>query len=192
MKIIVASHNPGKIREFKQIFEPRGYEVVSVLEMGVSMDAVEETGETFAENAIIKARYIFEQTGLKAVADDSGLVIEAMPHDLGVRSARFMGEDTPYSEKHAEIFKRLENETNRNAYFHSAIAYVGPEIEEVFEGSVHGVIAHEVMGAEGFGYDPIFVPNGFEKSFGQMTKDEKNAISHRGVALEAFIEYLER
>ncbi|QIK70348.1 RdgB/HAM1 family non-canonical purine NTP pyrophosphatase [Erysipelothrix sp. HDW6C] len=191
MKILVASHNNGKINEFKELLEPRGYTVLSAKDMGISMDDVEETGTTFAENARIKAEFLYKQTGTTAIADDSGLTVVALPDILGIYSARFMGEDTPYIEKNKEILTRLEDKADRSAYFNCAIALVGDNVDEVFEGQIHGTVADRVMGFGGFGYDPIFVPNNYEQSFGQLSADEKNKISHRALATEAFIKYLE-
>ena len=191
MKIIVASNNQGKLKEFKSILEPLGYTVVTAKEQGISMDSVEETGATFVENSIIKAAFVHEQTGLPTIADDSGLTISALPDILGVYSARFMGEDTPYVDKNNEILKRLKDESQRDAYFTSAIVMIDEQGIHAFEGRIDGSIAEAIMGEGGFGYDPIFVPNGMTVSFGMLDADVKNKISHRALALQKFIDFME-
>lgn len=187
MKIRVASHNAGKLKEFKAILEPFGYEVILGFD---GIDDIEETGTTFEENAFIKAQAIHDASGDLVIADDSGLVIDALPDLLGVYSARFEPE-LSYLEKNKKLIQMLSNEENRSARFHSVIALVGNGIHESFAGQVEGTIANEIKGADGFGYDPIFVPVGYEKSFGEMDSEEKNKISHRAVALQKFIKYFE-
>lgn len=182
MKIAVASNNEGKLNEFKQILEPLGYEVLSAKMLGINMDVVEETGETFEENALIKARYLFEKTQINSIADDSGLVVESLPDILGVYSARFMGIETSYDVKNRAVIELLEGK-NRSAYFISSIAYVSETVTKTFVGRCDGAIASDILGREGFGFDPIFIPNGFQQSFGQLDSITKNAHSHRGKAL---------
>lgn len=182
MKVAVASNNAGKINEFKQILEPLGYEVISAKALGVDMDCVEETGTTFEENALIKARYLYEVTKISSIADDSGLVIESLPDILGVYSARFMGKDTPYDVKNRKVIELLEDKS-RNAYFISSIAYVSNVDVKTFEGRCDGEISYEILGESGFGFDPIFVPEGLTQSFGQLDPKTKNTYSHRGKAL---------
>lgn len=190
MKLIVASHNKGKINEFKALLEPLGYEILSASMLDIDMSGVVEDGLTFADNARIKTKFLSDITGMVVVADDSGLCIESLPDILGVHSARFMGEDTDYQIKNNEVLRLLKDKENRNAYFHSSISLYGPGVDEIFEGDVHGVIADAIHGEGGFGYDPIFVPNGYEQSFGTMDSDLKNKISHRAIALKQFIEYM--
>src|SRR5690554_677424 len=146
MKIAVASNNPGKIKEFKSILEPLGYELLSAKELGVDMSEVIETGDTFAENALLKAEYLFEKTSLLSIADDSGLVINALPDILGVKSARFMGEDTDYSLKNDKILEMLKNKEDRSAYFISVIALCDENTSETFEGIINGHIAKTILG----------------------------------------------
>lgn len=187
-KLVAATHNKGKLREFARILQPLGIELVPVPD-GI-MESIEETGETFAENAVIKAKAVFEAVGLPAMADDSGLCIDALGGEPGVRSARFMGEDTPYSVKNAAIIEKLEGvpENQRSARFKCAIAVVGDGVERVFEGSFEGKIGYQPMGENGFGYDPIFYVG--EVSSAQMSDEQKDSMSHRGKALRAMAQQI--
>ncbi|WP_323615948.1 RdgB/HAM1 family non-canonical purine NTP pyrophosphatase [Erysipelothrix rhusiopathiae] len=190
MELLIASHNEGKIREFRELLEPLGYSVLSAKDYGISMDAVIEDQETFRGNARLKSKYLSEKTGLTVISDDSGLVIDALPDILGVKSARFMGEDTSYELKNNEILRRLDGVENRSARFHCAISLYGPKCDEVFEGVVEGAIGPIQEGGTGFGYDPIFYPEGSDQSFGTMSHDAKNKISHRGRAVQSLLNYL--
>lgn len=190
MNVCVASHNLGKIKEFKEVLEPLGYHVVSLSDVDLTMDGVEEIYDTFHENALLKAQAIAKQIDMIVIADDSGLTIEALPGELGVKSARYMGEDTDYRLKNENILQRLEGNKNRNAFFTSAIAFVDGDTSLIFEGVVHGTIATEILGAGGFGYDPLFVPDGYDVSYGLMNPEEKNAMSHRAIALRKMAEAL--
>lgn len=189
MKIAIASANQGKIKEFKAILEPLGYELISAKELGIDMDLVEETGETFEANAKLKSQYLYEQTKMLSIADDSGIVITALPDILGVKSARFMGHDTSYEEKNNQVISLLNEKEDRSAYFISAISLTGEDTQETFEGIIHGHISNAILGANGFGYDPIFIPEGFDTSFGLIDKDVKNEISHRARSLRKLTEY---
>ncbi len=182
-KLVAATHNKGKLREFSRILQPLGIELIPVPE-GI-MENIEETGATFAENAVIKAKAVFEAVGIPAMADDSGLCIDALGGEPGVRSARFMGEDTPYSVKNAAIIEKLEGvpENERSARFKCAIAVVGEGVERVFEGVFEGKIGNRPMGENGFGYDPIFYVGGISSA--QMSDEQKDSVSHRGMALRA-------
>lgn len=188
MKILVASSNQGKLKEFRKILEPLGYVVQSAEEAGYSLDHVVEDGLTFEDNALIKARVLYDLTGVPVVADDSGLSINALPDILGVYSARYMGYETPYDVRNKHILELLEDR-NKEAYFTSVIAYVDGSNEYTFKGTIDGVIK-EISGEGGFGYDPIFYPLGHEISFAQMSDDLKNEISHRAIALAKFIEHI--
>jgi len=152
-------------------------------------DEIEETGETFEENALLKAKTIFDKTGKNIFADDSGLVIEALDGAPGVYSARYAGTGKD-EDNIAKALKELEEKTNRKAYFISIFCLILNGKEYFFEGRVNGTIATEIMGDNGFGYDPIFIPDGFSKSFAQMTAEEKNTISHRGKAVEKLNDFL--
>ncbi|MBR5484901.1 MAG: RdgB/HAM1 family non-canonical purine NTP pyrophosphatase [Oscillospiraceae bacterium] len=190
MKLMIATHNDGKLREFSRILSPLGFDVVSQKQIGAVAE-VEETGKTFAENARIKAMAFFEATGIPSVADDSGLCVEALDLRPGVYSARYCGEDAPYDVKIASLINELEGKTKdeRAAYFESAVCCVLDK-DTVIEcsGRCCGWIGFEPKGDGGFGYDPVFMVG--EKSFAQMTAEEKDKMSHRGKALEKLYEKL--
>ncbi len=186
-KIVFATGNEGKMREVRLILQDLGFPVLSMKEAGVSLD-IEENGTTFAENAMIKARAVWEKTGGIVLADDSGLVVDYLGGEPGVYSARYLGEDTSYEIKNQAIIDRLADakEEERTARFISAIAAVLPEGSElVTEGTVEGLIAHEPAGNGGFGYDPIFYLPEYGVTSAEIPIEKKNEISHRGKALEA-------
>ena len=186
-KIVFATGNEGKMREVRLILQDLGFPVLSMKEAGVSLD-IEENGTTFAENAMIKARAVWEKTGGIVLADDSGLVVDYLGGEPGVYSARYLGEDTSYEIKNQAIIDRLADakEEERTARFVSAIAAVLPDGSElVTEGTVEGLIAHEPVGNGGFGYDPIFYLPKYGVTSAEIPIEKKNEISHRGKALEA-------
>lgn len=186
-KIVFATGNEGKMREVRLILQDLGFPVLSMKEAGVSLD-IEENGTTFAENAMIKARAVWEKTGGIVLADDSGLVVDYLGGEPGVYSARYLGEDTSYEIKNQVIIDRLADakEEERTARFVSAIAAVLPDGSElVTEGIVEGLIAHEPAGNGGFGYDPIFYLPEYGVTSAEIPIEKKNEISHRGKALEA-------
>ena len=185
-KIVFATGNEGKMREVRLILQDLGFPVLSMKEAGVSLD-IEENGTTFAENAMIKARAVWEKTGGIVLADDSGLVVDYLGGEPGVYSARYLGEDTSYEIKNQAIIGRLADakEEERTARFVSAIAAVLPDGSElVTEGTVEGLIAHEPAGNGGFGYDPIFYLPEYGVTSAEIPIEKKNEISHRGKALE--------
>lgn len=189
--IVVASTNQGKIREFRQMLEPRGYIVKSLADFP-DMGEIEENGTTFAENAVIKAEAVTKRYGIMAVSDDSGLEIDAFDRQPGVHSARWLGHDTPYSEKNRIILERMKGIENRTCRYVCAIAISRPDQESiVFEDTVECTIAYEPSGENGFGYDPVIFYPPLSKTMADMTKDEKNAISHRGKAVRKLEEWLE-
>lgn len=186
-KIVFATGNEGKMREVRLILQDLGFPVLSMKEAGVSLD-IEENGTTFAENAMIKAREVWEKTGGIVLADDSGLVVDYLGGEPGVYSARYLGEDTSYEIKNQAIIDRLADakEEERTARFVSTIAAVLPDGSElVTEGTVEGLIAHEPAGNGGFGYDPIFYLPEYGVTSAEIPIEKKNEISHRGKALEA-------
>ena len=185
-KIVFATGNEGKMREVRLILQDLGFPVLSMKEAGVSLD-IEENGTTFAENAMIKARAVWEKTGGIVLADDSGLVVDYLGGEPGVYSARYLGEDTSYEIKNQAIIDRLADakEEERTARFVSTIAAVLPDGSElVTEGTVEGLIAHEPAGNGGFGYDPIFYLPEYGVTSAEIPIEKKNEISHRGKALE--------
>ena len=184
-RIIFATGNRDKLKEIREIAAKFGFEVVSMKDAGYELE-IEENGTTFAENALIKARAICLASHEITMADDSGIIIDAMNGEPGVQSARFMGRDTSYRIKNAAIIRNLDGvpDEKRSARYVCAIATVFPdgrtlECEDTFEGR----IAYEEAGSNGFGYDPIFYVPEFGKTAAQMTPEEKNAVSHRGKAL---------
>ena len=190
--IVVASKNAGKIKEFKEMLEPKGYEVKSLSDYP-DVGEIDETGMTFSANAIIKAQAITDKYHIMAISDDSGLEIDAFDKQPGVQSARWLGHDTPYSYKNQVVLDRMKDETNRTCRYVCAIAVTRPTHEPVvFEDTVECVIAKEPAGINGFGYDPIVFYEPYAKTMAEMTNEEKNSISHRGkavVRLEAWMEH---
>lgn len=193
-KIIFATGNAGKVKEIQMILADLEYEVVSMKEAGIKTDA-DENGTTYEENALIKARAVAKQTNAIVMADDSGLEVDALNKEPGIFSARYMGEDTPYSIKNAEIIRRLEGLTGeeRHARFVCAIATVFPDGTEVTtRATIEGLIGFEEKGKNGFGYDPIFFVPQFGRTTAELSEEEKNQISHRGKALELMKEELKK
>ncbi|WP_277046887.1 RdgB/HAM1 family non-canonical purine NTP pyrophosphatase [Solobacterium moorei] len=190
--IVVASKNAGKIKEFKEMLEPKGFEVKSLADFP-DIGEIDETGTTFSANAIIKAQAITDKYNIMAISDDSGLEIDAFDKQPGVQSARWLGHDTPYSYKNQVVLDRMKDETNRSCRYVCAIAVTRPGKEPVvFEDTVECVIAKEPSGKNGFGYDPIVYYEPFGKTMAEMTNEEKNRISHRGkavVRLETWMEH---
>ena len=187
MRIIFATGNQHKMEEIREILSGLEIEVVSMKEAGVSVSVVED-GDAFYKNALIKARAVCEASGEITMADDSGLVVDALNGEPGVYSARWMGEDTSYRVKNAEIIRRLTGvpEEKRSARFVCAIACVFPDGRELVEEAVYeGIIGYEERGDNGFGYDPIFYVPEKGRYSAELSPQEKNAISHRGKALRA-------
>lgn len=189
-KFVLATHNPGKLKEMSAVLSRFGVEVVSPKELGITVD-VEETGTTFAENAMLKARAICEATGLPAIADDSGLCVDALNGGPGVYSARYGGEGLDDKGRYMLLLENMRGQTSRAAHFTCSIACAFPNGDTLTsEGECHGTIAFAPMGDGGFGYNPVFFVPEKAKTFAQMTLEERSAISHRGKALTAFVEKL--
>ena len=181
--LVVASGNAHKLREIAEIFTE--YDVLSQKQMGF-LDEVDETGKTFAENALIKARAACLALGVTALADDSGLCVDALNDEPGIYSARYSGKHGDDKANRKTLLEKLQGETDRRAYFVSAVAMVFPDGREiVVEGKTYGKVLLEEVGSGGFGYDPIFESDDLGKSFGVATAEEKNAVSHRFRALQA-------
>ncbi len=192
-RIVFATGNAGKMREIRMIMEDMGMEILSMKEIGINPDIVED-GTTFTENAIIKAKAVAALTDAIVLADDSGLEIDALNKEPGIYSARYMGEDTSYRIKNANLIERLEGvpDEKRTARFVCAIAAVLPNGELLTTlGTVEGRIGYEEKGANGFGYDPIFFLPEFGCTSAELTDEQKNEISHRGKALRAMKELLQ-
>ena len=191
MKFVLATHNPNKIREMGAILGQFGVEVVSPKELGITVD-VEETGSTFAENAMLKAKAICKAADLPAIADDSGLCVDALNGAPGVYSARYGGEGLDDRGRYMLLLSSLRGAPTRAAHFACAVACAFPNGDTLTaEGRCDGSIAYAPLGEGGFGYDPVFLLPGTGKTFGQLTQEEKSAVSHRGRALREFSEKLE-
>ena len=189
-KFVLATHNPGKLAEMKAILSSLGVEVVSPAEAGVEVD-VEETGTTFAENAMLKAKAVCAAAGLPAIADDSGLCVNALNGGPGVYSARYGGEGLDDAGRRRLLLQNLRGQTTRAAHFTCAVACAFPNGDTLeAEGRCDGAIAFAPLGDGGFGYDPVFLIPEKGKTFGQIGPEEKSKISHRGKALAAFAEKL--
>lgn len=191
MKLVIATRNSHKIDEIQSKLRhfPQ-LECLSLNDFKNIVD-VEETGLSFEENACLKAQAYAHATGHMCLADDSGLEIDAMNRQPGVQSARFLGVDTPYTLKNQHILTALSSKANRRARYVAVIALYAPgETCVTFRGTVEGRIANQALGDGGFGYDPIFIPDGEDRSFAQMTLDEKNQRSHRAQALQDCMLYL--
>ena len=184
-KIIFATGNEGKLREIRLILEDLGMEVLSLKEAGIQLE-IQENGDTFEENAVIKARAVMEETGALVLADDSGLEIDYLNGEPGVYSARYLGEDTSYRIKNQNLIDRLEGvpEEKRTARFVCVIAAVFPDGRTLMaRGTIEGIIGYEERGEGGFGYDPIFWLPEYACSTAELTMEKKNELSHRGKAL---------
>ena len=191
MKIIFATNNQHKLNEVRQIAGPR-FELVSLEDIALTGDIPEES-DTLEGNALGKARYIFDRTGLPTFADDTGLEVEALEGRPGVLSARYAGEGKNDQDNMNKILHELKNKTNRKARFRTVIAFIPAEGKELFfEGIINGEIGTEPKGNHGFGYDPVFIPEGYDISFAEMEAGLKNRISHRSRAFAKFATYLQK
>jgi len=188
MKLVFATNNPNKLSEL-QALVPDGIEILSLKEINCN-EELPETNPTLQENALQKAQYIYQNYGFNCFADDTGLEIEALGGAPGVYSARYAGEDCNAEDNMQKVLAKLENEENRNAKFRTVIALIIKGEEILFEGECSGEITKTKSGVEGFGYDPIFTPKGYEITFAEMSKQEKGAISHRGRAVEKLVSFL--
>ena len=195
-KYIFATNNPGKLKEINALFEKSGVSLLCLADLNLVFSP-QETGVTFESNSYQKAFETLEflrkngHNDMTVLADDSGLVIDALGGLPGVDSANFMGTDTPYSIRNQKIIDMLENSQSRSAYFECVITCVGEKIKPIsFSGKLHGEITQKSKGDNGFGYDPIFFVPQFKKTLAELTQDEKNSISHRGEALRQMLNYL--
>lgn len=191
-RLIFATGNQDKMREIREILGDKDYEILAMKEAGIDLDIVED-GSTFEENAMIKAKAVMEATGALTLADDSGLEIDAFGGGPGIYSARYLGTDTSYIEKNKVILEKLKNipEEKRTARFVCAIAAAFPNGQTLTtRGTMEGIIGYEAKGENGFGYDPIFYLPQLEKYSAELSRDEKNSLSHRGEALRKMKEIL--
>ncbi len=189
MKILIASQNEHKIKEFKQIFENTDITLISLKDLNDD-DDVEETEHTFTKNAIIKAKYFAKKYRIPTFSDDSGLSVDALNGAPGVYSKRYSnGNDY---DNNIKLLKELKDVENRSAYFTSVVALYYPDCSyKTYEGIVYGTIGHELKEIKAFGYDPLFYPDGYDKSFSELGSVIKNQISHRGIALKKVKEDLD-
>lgn len=191
MKFVLASQNQGKLKEMQAVLADLGVEVVLQSQLGIRVE-VEETGTTFAENALLKAKAVCKASGLPAIADDSGLCVDAMNGAPGVYTARYGGPGLDDEGRYRLLLRNMHGLSPRTCHFETAIACAFPDGTVLTaQGRCDGTVAYAPMGTEGFGYDPIFFVPGLKKTFAQLNAEEKNAISHRGKALRAFGEVLE-
>ena len=190
MKLVFATNNKHKLEEVRAILGNR-IEVLSLNDINCH-DDIPETADTLEGNALIKARYIHDKFGVDCFADDTGLEVESLNGEPGVYSARYAGEECNPEANMYKLLQNLTGKNNRNALFRTVIALIIQGEEKLFNGIVKGTISNEKMGNAGFGYDPIFIPEGFSESFAQMTSDMKNSISHRYRATEELSKYLKQ
>ena len=188
MKIVFATNNAHKLSEVSALLGDR-FELVTLREVGITED-IPETGATLDENASIKARYVYERTGLNCFADDTGLEVEALGGAPGVHSARYATDGHDFAANNRKLLRELEGKANRKARFRTVISLIVDGVERQVEGIVEGEITTSESGAEGFGYDPLFMPEDYDRTFAEMSAEEKNAISHRGRAVAKLVEML--
>lgn len=187
-KLVFATNNAHKLHEVRNILQ-QSYEIISLAEIGCT-DDIPETAPTLEGNALIKAKYISDRYGVDCFADDTGLEVTALDGEPGVFSARYAGENHDASANMKKLLHNLEGIANREAKFRTVIALIENGEVRYFEGKIEGRIAEHPQGNEGFGYDPVFIPNGFEKSFAELGLEEKNKISHRALAVQELVAYL--
>lgn len=186
-RLVIASHNPGKVTEIAELLQPFGVEVVSAGALGLAEP--EETGRSFAENALLKARAAATAAGLPALSDDSGLVVPALDGAPGIYSARWAGPGKDFGHAMARVEQALAGKTDRRAHFVCALAIAWPDGHaELFEGTVHGTLVCPPRGDRGFGYDPMFKADGHDETFGEMAPAAKHRISHRARAFHLLVE----
>jgi len=188
-KLVFATNNTHKLSEVRAILSD--YEIVSLSEMNC-FEEIPETADTLEGNALLKAQYVYEKFGLNCFADDTGLEVDALNGEPGVYSARYAGEDHNAQNNMMKLLERLGENTNRKAHFRTVITLIEDGEVQYFEGRIDGQIAKLPQGNAGFGYDPIFVPDGYEKSFAELGTEEKNKISHRALAVQKLVNYLQK
>ena len=188
-KLVLASRNKHKIEEMQAMLSKLGIEVLSALDFP-ELEEVDEDQPTLEGNALKKARYVHEVTGIPALSDDTGLEVDALNGAPGVYSARYAGEDASYQDNVLKLLKELGETENRTARFRTVVALVTGKDEFTFEGKVEGEILNEQKGEGGFGYDPVFQPEGYDLTFAELDAAEKNRISHRGRAIKKFVDFL--
>jgi XTP/dITP diphosphohydrolase len=180
-EIIIASKNPGKIKEYQNAL--KDYKIISIIDLGIDLN-IEENALTFAENATLKAKALYDIYHRPVIADDSGLVVNALRNELGVKSKRFSKSETD-DDNNALLLEKLKSTKDRSAYFQSSIClYLSPQDIRIYEGKTWGKIIEEKRGSNGFGYDPLFLVDGLGKTYAELNLSEKHLVSHRGKAIE--------
>ena len=191
-KIILATRNPGKIKEIRALLSDLPIELISLFDLPHLPEVIED-GQTLESNAVKKAKEIFHATGIPSLADDSGLEVFALHMHPGVLSARFAGEHVTYEENNKKLLREMKDlhDSERRARFRCVIAFVDRSTENISVGICEGAIITEIRGQGGFGYDPLFIPNGYEKTFAELSVEIKNRISHRAHALQQMRQILQ-
>lgn len=189
LQLVFASNNNNKIKEIQQLV-PTDIQILSLKDIGCEAD-IPETADTIEGNAILKANYVTEHYGYPCFADDSGLEIDALNGAPGVYSARYAGSQRNDDDNMNKVLEKLQNETNRKANFKTVIALNMNGEQHLFAGIINGEIIHEKRGTNGFGYDPVFVADGYQKTFAELTMEEKSTISHRGKAVKQLVSFLQ-
>ncbi|MFZ6011821.1 MAG: non-canonical purine NTP diphosphatase [Bacteroidota bacterium] len=190
LQLVAATNNLHKISEIRPMLEP-DFRILTLSDIGCSED-LREDHDTLQANALQKAEFVYRQFQVPCFADDSGLEVVALDNAPGVYSARYAGEQKNSDDNIDLLLKNLQGESNRAAQFRTVIALVGFHGTHLFEGFIKGKIIHERRGAEGFGYDPIFLPDGFNRTFAEMNTAEKNTLSHRAMAIQKLVDFLKR
>lgn len=190
MELVFATHNENKVKEIQELVPP-SIKLLSLADLNFHTP-IAETGSTLPENALIKAEYVWNHFKLSCFADDTGLEVDALDGAPGVRSARYAGEECSSADNINLLLKSLSKYENRSARFRTAIHLILEGIPHTFSGEVWGKITENQIGQEGFGYDPVFLPNGYESTFAEMPLSEKNKISHRGKAFKKLISFLHK
>ena|ERR1700739_2333416 len=188
MQLVFATHNNNKVAEIKALI-PASIKVSTLDEIGIH-EEIPETANTIKDNALLKVRFVYQRFKCDCFADDTGLEVDAINGEPGVYSARYAGEGKSANANIEKLLLKLKDANSRSAKFKTVIAAIIDGKEYIFEGIVHGIISEMKMGQNGFGYDPVFVPDGYMVSFAQMTMVEKNSISHRGLAVKKFAQFL--
>lgn len=188
LRLVFATHNTYKAREIQSIM-PQGVDILSLEDIGCE-EEIPETGDTLEENALLKARYVWEKFGMNCFADDTGLLVDVLEGEPGVYSARYAGPQKDVNDNMDLLLSKLDQKENRTARFKTAMALILHGDEHVFVGTVEGRITHKKRGSKGFGYDPVFEPEGQQKTFAEMSLEEKNTMSHRARAMEKMILFL--
>lgn len=190
MKILLATNNNDKVKEIKSKLINTGLDIVSPNEIGIYDFEVDETENTLEGNALLKAKAFYEKSGLPSISDDTGLFVEQLNGSPGVYSARYAGENASYEDNCNKLMNELSDSKNRNAVFKTVICFYEDGNAHKFIGECEGQIIKETKGTKGFGYDPIFIPTGYELTFAEMDSNLKNIISHRAKAVDKLINYL--